>query len=78
MDCGNTNPVVLPLDHVQGEKRLEIANMVRGSGGLRTFTKRLKNVGFAVLLIICLKTPNAAEVWKAEKSWCEQPSSLPD
>jgi len=41
VDCGVTNPVVLTFDHVRGEKKLTISEMVKQSWGLQTIFEEI-------------------------------------
>jgi hypothetical protein len=42
LDCGEGNPVVLDFDHVRGEKRANISDMVRWSYSLETIKKEIR------------------------------------
>ncbi len=41
IDCGESNPVVLEFDHVRGNKRMEVANMVRQGYAISTIQKEM-------------------------------------
>tara|TARA_S200002703_G_C3628988_1_gene193176 strand:+ start:189 stop:533 length:345 start_codon:yes stop_codon:yes gene_type:complete len=42
VDCGESNPVVLDFDHVRGEKRLAIADMISNYYSIETIKKEIR------------------------------------
>lgn len=42
MDCGESNPVVLDFDHVRGEKKGNIADMVRSYYSIDSIKKEMR------------------------------------
>jgi hypothetical protein len=43
VDCGNSDPVVLTFDHVRGEKRANIADMVRNGLSVEAIRNEIEN-----------------------------------
>ena len=42
IDCGESNPLVLDFDHVRGNKKMCISNMVRNSYSIETIQKEIE------------------------------------
>lgn len=42
VDCGETDPLVLEFDHVRGEKKYNIADIIRTYGGWRTIMSEIE------------------------------------
>jgi len=64
LDCGETDPVVLTFDHVRGEKRANIADMISNSFGVETITAEIEKTEVVCFNCHAIRTQKRSESYR--------------